>query len=69
MTSERKIQANRPNAGASTGAKTADGKHRSARNALRHALSLSLHSDPQLSEAAETLAGQIATSAVSRPHC
>jgi hypothetical protein len=62
MTSEREIRANRANARASTGAKTADGKRRSARNALRHALSLPVHSDPMLSEAVETLARQIAGS-------
>ena len=62
MTSERKIRANRANARASTGAKTADGKRRSARNALRHALSLPAHSDPKLSEVVETLARQIADS-------
>jgi hypothetical protein len=62
MTSERKISANRANSRASTGAKTRDGKHRSARNALRHTLSLPVHSDPKLSEAVETLAGQIAGS-------
>ena len=60
MTSERKIRANRANSRTSTGAKTADGKRRSARNTLRHALSLPVHSDPMLSEAVETLARQIA---------
>ena len=38
--SDRKIRANRANARASTGPKTTQGRIRSARNALRHALSL-----------------------------
>ena len=40
MTGERKIRANRTNAQASTGPKTARGRSHAARNALRHALSL-----------------------------
>ena len=44
MTSERKIRANRANAWASTGPKTAQGGSHSARNALRHALSLPVYS-------------------------
>jgi hypothetical protein len=67
MRSERKIRANRANARASTGAKTADGKRRSSRNALRHALSLPVHSDPELSEAVETLACEIAGSGSNAP--
>jgi hypothetical protein len=60
VTSERKIRANRANARASTGPKTAQGRARSARNALRHALSLSVYSDPLASEEVETLAREIA---------
>ena len=60
MTSDRKIKANRANAQASTGPKTADGRARSARNALRHALSLPVCSNPTLSEEVETLACEIA---------
>jgi hypothetical protein len=60
LTSERKIKANRANARASTGPTTAQGRARSARNALRHALSLSVYSDPVLSEEVETLAREIA---------
>ena len=60
MTSERKIRANRANAGASTGPKTAQGRTRSARNALRHALSLPVYSDQALCAEAEALAGEIA---------
>ena len=60
MTSDRKIRANRANARASTGPKTAQGRARSARNALRHALSLSVYSDPLVSEQVQTLAREIA---------
>jgi hypothetical protein len=60
LTSDRKIKANRANARASTGAKTAQGRARSVRNARRHALSLPVYSDPLLSEEVETLAREIA---------
>ena len=60
MTSAQKIRANRANARASTGPKTAVGSARSARNALRHALSLPVCSNPALSEEVETLAREIA---------
>ena len=60
MTSDHKITANRANAQASTGPKTADGRARAARNALRHALSLPVCSNPALSEEVETLAREIA---------
>ena len=60
MTSERKITANRANARASTGPKTAQGRARTARNALRHGLSLPVYSDPALSEEVEALALAIA---------
>ena len=60
MTSARKIKANRANARASTGPKTAQGRARAARNALRHGLTLSVFSDPVLSEEVEALAREIA---------
>jgi hypothetical protein len=60
LTSDHKIKANRANAQASTGPKTADGRARAARNALRHALSLPVCSNPALSEEVETLAREIA---------
>lgn len=60
LTSERKINANRANARASTGPKTAPGRTRVARNAFRHGLSLPVCSDPVLSEEVETLARKIA---------
>jgi hypothetical protein len=59
VTSERKIRANRANARASTGPKTARGRSHAARNALRHALSRPVYSDPVLSEEVEALARQI----------
>ena len=60
MTSDCKVNANRANARASTGPKSANGRARSARNALRHALSLPVCSNPALSEEVETLAREIA---------
>jgi hypothetical protein len=60
LTSERKIEANRANARASTGPKTKQGRARSARNALRHALSLPVSADTTLSEEVEALAREIA---------
>jgi hypothetical protein len=60
LTSDHKIKANRANAQASTGPKTAGGRARAARNALRHALSLPVCSNPALSEEVETLAREIA---------
>jgi hypothetical protein len=60
VTSECKIRANRANARASTGPKTARGRSHASRNALRHALSLSVSSDLVLSEEVEALAREIA---------
>ena len=60
MISAAKIRANRANALASTGPKTAAGSASSARNALRHALSLPVGSLRELSEEVETLALEIA---------
>jgi hypothetical protein len=42
------------------GPKTAEGRARAAKDALRHGLSLSLHADPALSEDVEALARRIA---------
>ncbi|MBB4361515.1 hypothetical protein GGD65_002537 [Bradyrhizobium sp. CIR18] len=58
MVSIRQIEANRSNAKRSTGPKTAVGKTRSSRNALRHGLARSIISDPP---EAENLAVAIAT--------
>ena len=60
MTSDRKIRANRENARASTGPKSAQGRARASRNTLRHCLSLPVYSNPGLSEEVEALAHQIA---------
>src|SRR5689334_19333212 len=60
MTNARQLKANRLNAQASTGPKTRQGKRRSSKNARRHGLSLSVLSDPLLSQEAEQLAQQIA---------
>jgi hypothetical protein len=60
VTSTRKIEANRKNARASTGPKTAQGRARLARNALSHGLSLPVCSDPVLCEEVESLARKIA---------
>jgi len=46
MISQRKIKANRANAKASTGPRTALGKSRAAQNARRHGLSVSIFADP-----------------------
>ena len=60
MTSERKIRANRANARASTGPKTAEGRARSTRNARRHGLSLPVLADPASSQELKELAREIA---------
>ncbi len=60
MISAGKINANRANARASTGPKTAHGRAHSARNARRHGLSLPVLADPSLSEEVDVLASEIA---------
>jgi hypothetical protein len=60
MTSTCKISSNGANARLSTGPKTVAGKSRSARNALRHGLSLSVFSCPIFSAEVEALAREIA---------
>jgi hypothetical protein len=60
VSSARRIKSNIPNARSSTGPKTAGGKSRSARNALRHGLSLPVLSYPMFSEEVEALAREIA---------
>jgi hypothetical protein len=59
-TSNSKVRANRANARASTGSKTTQGSARSARNALRHGLSVPVYSNQALSEEIELLAREIA---------
>jgi hypothetical protein len=60
MTGALKAESNRTNARSSTGPKTEWGKARSARNALRHGLSLPVVEDPSLSLEIDALACQIA---------
>lgn len=59
MISDRKASANRANATASTGPRTAAGKARTARNALSHGLTLSVLADPTREAELEILAQQI----------
>jgi hypothetical protein len=59
VTTARKIRSNRANARSSTGPKTPKGSGRSAKNALRHGLSLPVDSDPTLSQEVAALARQI----------
>jgi hypothetical protein len=66
MTSAQKTRANRPNARASTGPRTAEGRNRSARNARRHGLSLPVLADPVLSQDVAELTRKIAGSNPSR---
>ena len=59
MTTARKVKSNRANARSSTGPKTPKGRGRSAKNALRHRLTLPVDSDPALSQEVAALARQI----------
>jgi hypothetical protein len=59
VTSRRKVKANRANARASTGPRTAHGKTRSAQNARRHGLSISIAKDPRYSLEIDNLARQL----------
>jgi hypothetical protein len=60
MSTDRQIKANRANARASTGPKSATGKARASRNARRHGLSISVHAQPGLSAEVEALVREIA---------
>jgi len=66
VTSAQKTRANRANARASTGPRTAEGRNRSARNARRHGLSLPVLADPILSQDVAELTREIAGSTPSR---
>ena len=60
MTSEKQRRANQANAKASKGPKTKAGRARSARNALRHGLSIPVRKEPSLSIQAEEIALKLA---------
>jgi hypothetical protein len=59
VTSARKIRANRANARASSGPRTAAGKAQSAQNAFRHGFNVPVCLDPALARHVEALAQQI----------
>jgi hypothetical protein len=71
--SEQKIRANRANARASTGPRTAAGKTRASRNAKRHGLSLSVLADPsftaELQGLGALIAGAAARAELNEPAC
>lgn len=74
MSSPRKVEANRQNSRKSSGPKSARGKSRSARNARRYGLAVSIWRDSRLAAQAEAMARDIAGEgaseelvAVSRP--
>jgi hypothetical protein len=60
LTTGRQQRANRAEAKSSTGPKTVPGRARSAQNALRHGLNVSVLSDPALAPLAEAIALRIA---------
>jgi hypothetical protein len=55
VTSPAKIRANRQNARRSTGPRSASGRRRVAKNALRHGLAVPVALHPAANEAAERL--------------
>ena len=55
MATEKQLRANRENAKRSTGPKTAAGRARSRRNALRHGLSLPLTLDTEMAAKADLI--------------
>src|SRR5262245_37821883 len=63
MTSEAKIAANRRNAQRSTGPRSAAGKARSSRNAIRHGLAIPISRDATFAEGIAMLANEFCLSA------
>jgi hypothetical protein len=66
MTTTRKASANRQNARANTGPKSAAGKARSSANARRHGLAVAIWSETALTVEAAALAKRIAGSSASQ---
>jgi hypothetical protein len=66
MSTPHQIKANRGNAASSTGPRTQPGKGRASRNARRHGFSVSVFSDPRLSNEVEDLA-RLIVGRTSRP--
>src|SRR5438094_660977 len=64
MVTDRQIAANRRNGALSRGPKSATGKARSSRNALKHGLSISVMRDPATARKIKRAARQIANSDV-----
>jgi len=64
--SARKLAANRANARASTGPKSAEGKQRASQNARRHGLNVPIWRDPAWSEDVKALAREFAGLGASR---
>jgi hypothetical protein len=62
LTTDRQRRANRANSKSSTGPKTATGKARSAQNAFRHGLNLSVLLEPSLAREVEAIAHRISAS-------
>ena len=60
MTTEKQILANRRNGRLSRGPKTAEGRAKSSRNALRHGLSIKVTRDPKLAQLIHELAHVLA---------
>jgi hypothetical protein len=61
LPSDRRVAANRANAKKSTGPKSAAGKRRSGRNALRHGLAIDIGHDTSLGGPVEELASAMAS--------
>ena len=59
MATDARIKANRTNARASTGPKTANGRARSAQNAFKHGLTLHIRFFPEFSAEIEALAREL----------